>query len=343
MPVATTAADRDVSWLKEVATVPADVPATPLSPLWDGPLTTEVWKARRSVLRQLWLDTLGPMPDRPPSTTFRVLRTDDLPTVTRTLIEYDCEADLKVQAYLLKPKDAKPDHSRPGIVALHATTTATIEPIAGVTGEPRQSLGLMLADRGFVVICPRCFLWQDVTNYQDAVDRFRQRHPKTLGMHKMLYDAQRALDLLVALPEVDPSRIGAVGHSLGAKETLYLAAFDERIKAAVASEGGLGLRSTNWDAPWYLGPGMRDPSFARDHHELVALIAPRPFLVIAGETGNGAADGDRSWPYLQAARPIYELSTPRPALGLLNHRGGHPLPLELQPRVAEWFEVYLAK
>ncbi len=206
-----------------------------------------------------------------------------------------------------------------------------------------RHLGLKLAENGFVVICPRCFLWQDVTSYQEAVTRFQQRHPRTKGMHKMLYDAQRALDILLAQPDVDPTRIGTVGHSLGAKEALYLAALDDRVHAAVASEGGLGLKSTNWEAPWYLGPEINEPGFARNHHELVALMAPRPFLVIAGEAGNGAADGDRSWPYLLAARPVYELSTDAPALGMLNHRRGHPLPLELVPRVIEWLQVSLTR
>lgn len=64
-----------------------------------------------------------------------------------------------------------------------------------------------------------------------------------------------------------------MGHSLGAKEALYLAAFDERIKAAVASEGGTGFRSTNWDAAWYLGPAIRDENFSLNHHQLLALIA----------------------------------------------------------------------
>lgn len=283
------------------------------------------------------------MPPRPTSTAVRVLRSDDLPDVTRELIEYECEPDLKVQAYLLRPKGPAAARSRAGIVALHPTTTETIEPIAGVVGEPSRHLGLQLAQQGFVVLCPRCFLWQDVTNYQEAVNRFQQRHPRTLGMHKMLYDAQRALDILLAQPDVDPARIGAVGHSLGAKETLYLAAFDDRVQAAVASEGGIGLSSTNWNAPWYLGPQVREPGFPRNHHELVALIAPRPFLVIAGEAGNGAADGDRSWPYLQAARPVYELFTDQPPLGILNHRRGHPLPEELLPRVIEWLEASLAK
>lgn len=339
------AAEKRVSWLAEVQTPPATVPQTPLSPLWTGAdvLTKEIWSARRTALRNLWFDTLGPMPPRPESTAVRVLRTDDLPDVTRELIEYESEPDLKVQAYLLRPKGPAAARSRAGIVALHPTTTETIEPIAGVVGEPVRHLGLKLAQRGFVVICPRCFLWQDVTNYQDAVNRFRQRHPRTKGMHKMLYDAQRALDILLAQPDVDPARIGAVGHSLGAKEALYLTALDDRVHAAVASEGGLGLTSTNWDAPWYLGPEIREPGFARNHHELVALIAPRPFLLIAGEEGNGAADGDRSWPYLQAARPIYELGTNSPALGLLNHRRGHPLPVEVLPRVLEWLEVSLEK
>ena len=42
-----------------------------------------------------------------------------------------------------------------------------------------------------------------------------------------------AVDILAAHPEVDVERLGAVGHSLGAKEVLYQAAFDERIKVAV--------------------------------------------------------------------------------------------------------------
>src|SRR5439155_24882510 len=100
------------------------------------------------------------------------------------------------------------------------------------------------------------------------------------GMAKMLYDALVAVDILAALPEVDPSRLGCVGHSLGAKEALYLAAFDERIKVAVSSEGGIGTKFSNWDAAWYLGPSIKEPTFTRDHHELLALVAPRPFLLL---------------------------------------------------------------
>ena len=337
------AADKDVPWLAEVQMPPDKASEVALAPLWPDSAvrSLDVWKPRRAELRRQWLDFLEPMPERPGNVRITVLRTDRLPNVTRELIEYEGEPGLRVQAYLLRPSGNAPPKSRAGLVALHPTTAETIEPIAGVVGDERQHTGLKLAQRGFVVICPRCFLWQDADNYKIAVDTFRGRHPQTLGMTKMLYDAQRALDILAAQPDVDPARLGACGHSLGAKETLYLAAFDDRIRAAVFSEGGIGLMFSNWEAPWYLGPAIREPGFTRDHHELLALIAPRPFLILGGEKGPGAADGDRSWPYVAAALPIYKLFGEPARIGLLNHRQGHTVSPETLNRWAEWLETYL--
>ncbi|TWW09791.1 hypothetical protein E3A20_10820 [Planctomyces bekefii] len=173
------------------------------------------------------------------------------------------------------------------MVALHQTTNVSIDEIAGVSGPAAMQIGLKLAQRGFIIFCPRCFLWQDAVSLHDAVRQHRSRHPETLGMAKMLYDATRAVDPLSALPQVDEQRISTIGHSLGAKEVLYLAAFDERVRAAVSCEGGLGFRSTNWDADWYLGPAIRDPQFELNHHQLLALAAPRPLLVVGGESGPG--------------------------------------------------------
>jgi hypothetical protein len=332
----------DVPWLMEVQQPPAVVPETPLSPLLTSSVTRDAWLAERPKLVAMWKAFLGPIPDRPANTAWTVLRTDVLPDVIRELIEYEGEPGLKVQAYLLRPVGEAGNRSRAGLVALHPTTNDSIEPIAGIKGEDRQHTALKLARRGFVVLCPRCFLWQDAKSLNDAVVQHRARHPNTLGMAKMLYDAQRAVDLLAAQPDVDPKRIGTYGHSLGAKEALYLAAFDDRIRAAVSSEGGVGFPSTNWDAAWYLGPAIKEPGFPRNHHELIALIAPRPFLVLGGESGPGAADGDRSWPYLAAALPIYRTFGEPPRLGLLNHHRGHRLDDEMLDRVAEWMTTYLA-
>jgi pimeloyl-ACP methyl ester carboxylesterase len=163
-------------------------------------------------------------------------------------------------------------------------------------------------------------------------------------MAKMLNDAQCAVDVLASLPEVDPERIGALGHSLGAKETLYLAAFDERVRAAVASEGGIGLTFTNWHDPWYLGPGIHEPDFNLNHHQLLALVAPRAFLLLAGESGppnTSTADGDRTWPYVEAALPVYRLYGEPSRLGLYNHHQGHSIPPDALERMIAWLQTYL--
>ena len=122
-------------------------------------------------------------------------------------------------------------------------------------------------------------------------------------MAKMVHDAQVSLELLAHLPEVDPQRLGAVGHSLGAKQALYLLALDERVRVAASSEGGIGQKFSNWSAPWYLGRRSTRPEAGREHHELLGLVAPRAFLLVGG----GSADGDRSWPFIAAALPVYRL------------------------------------
>ena len=340
----------DVAWLAEVQKGPPNPPRERLGKLLlllvderGGAITTRAgWETRRKIVRNEWLKFLGPMPEPRPAVKLEVLKTERLAEVTRQLVRYEGEPGLFVEGYLLMPTAANNNmEKRAGIVALHQTTHASIDEIAGVSGPDSMQIGLKLAKRGFVVFCPRCFLWQNVKDLNEAVAKHRERHPNSLGMAKMLYDAMRGTDVLANLSEVDVNRIGAVGHSLGAKEALYLAAFDERIKAAVASEGGTAFRSTNWDAPWYLGPAIRDENFSLNHHQLLALIAPRPFLILGGESGSGAADGDRSWPLLEAAIPIWKLYGEPTRLGLLNHHQGHSIPEPVFERTAEWLETYL--
>jgi len=344
------ASAQDIPWLSDVQQ-PPKVRSTfdvgrlePLLTKADGSLisTSVEWSARRQDIDEKWQQFLGPNLMTPTNSDFKVLDSTTVGDVTRSLIRYECEPDVFVEAYLLRP-NVQSTQRRPGIVALHHTAKATIDEIAGISGPDSRQLGLKLAKRGFVVMCPRCFLWQDAESLEVAVERFQQRHPKSLGMRKMLFDAQRAVDILTAMPDIDAERIGATGHSLGAKETLYLTAFDSRIRAAVASEGGMAFKSTNWDAIWYLGKQINEPTFQRNHHELLALIAPRPFLIVGGESGPGAADGDRSWPLLSEAIPVYRLYSNQPRLGLLNHQQGHDIPAGTFESMAEWLDMYLNK
>ena len=153
----------------------------------------------------------------------------------------------------------------------------------------------------------------------------------------MLLDAVRAVDLLgVAFPKVDPRRLGAIGHSLGAKEVLYLSAFDPRVRATVFSEGGIGLSSSYlWTPPGTSARRSAAPG-SRSITARSSSSAPA-FLLLGGDS----ADGDASWPHVEAALPVWSLLKADEALGLFNHRQGHAFPKAAQTRANQWLGWFL--
>ncbi len=272
----------------------------------------EEWKAESTVRRKRFQTLLGPMPPVGLAPLVQVLSSEIVEGVERREIRIEVEPDVFMNAYLLIPQsdianEVLRDGKRPGIVALHPTTSSNIDEIAGVQADGPRATGLEFAKSGYVVICPRCYLWQDVTQFQEATERHQKRHPQARGIAKMVFDARRALDVLLDLDVVDGTRVGAFGHSLGAKEVLYLMAADPRVLSGVASEGGVSIPSTNWDAPWYLGKPPRLEGEDWDHHELLSLIAPRDLLILGGERGAGAADGSSSLETLAAAEKAWKL------------------------------------
>ncbi|MEK6236725.1 MAG: dienelactone hydrolase family protein [Planctomycetales bacterium] len=332
----------DVPWLKEVQQPPDPLPddAPTLSNLLVSDQgkkidSLETWRPRRDRISQQWKDFLQPLTAKRNPPRLTVLKEDRPQGVVRQLVRYESEPGQLVEGYLLKPD--KITGRTAGVVVFHSTVNHTIRQPAGVEGKPEKAFALKLARLGYVCFCPRCFLWQGTGSYQQHVDRFKKRWPRSKGMAKMLFDGVRALDVLESLPEVDSKRLGALGHSLGAKEALYLAALDDRVAAAVSSEGGIGMRFSNWDASWYLGAEIREPNFPRAHHELLALIAPRPFLLVGGDS----ADGDRSWPFVASALPLYDLHGQPRRVGLLNHKRGHSVPPQAEQRINAWLQCYL--
>lgn len=333
----------DVEWLNEIQQPPERDAggSNRLTPWSSKPLDRAEWQRQRRRLRREWLEFLGPLASQPrPAPKFEVLESELMDGVQRQRIEYASVSGELVEAYLLVPAVASQEAETrlPAVVVFHSTVAYSIRQPAGLEGPSEKHFGIKLAEQGFVVICPRNYLWptNDKIQAQQQADRHHELHPRSKGMARMLFDGQLAVDLLCSLPNVDSKRISAIGHSLGAKEVLYLAALDDRVIAAVSSEGGIGIKFSNWDADWYLGPQVRRDEFVLSHHQLLAMVAPRPFLLVGGDS----ADGDRSWPYIDAALPVYRLYSQRPPLGLLNHRQGHAVPAEAEARMLEWIAVY---
>ncbi len=327
------------SYPRALAPLLADGSAAPVS-------TPEGWSGRREVLLGKWKELLGAFPARKVPLAPEFGAREELPTFTRQQVTYQLEEGLRTDAMVLLPRNVS--GRLPTVVLFHPTYDGHYRRVVGLEGaeEPERQQAVQLAEAGFAVIAPRCFLWEDLpagyhqsgseNAYAARVRHMRERHPDWKGITRMTWDGIRALDFAETLPNVDAKRIGIFGHSLGAKEVVYVAAFDPRPLCVVSSEGGVGMRQSNWDAVWYLGPEILEPGFAREHHELLALIAPRPFLLLAGGRGKGASDTEASWLLLEAARPVYALFGADKQLGWFNHGLGHRYGAEARP-VAEAF------
>jgi dienelactone hydrolase len=110
------------------------------------------------------------------------------------------------------------------------------------------------------------------------------------------YETQCALEYLLSRPEVDPKRIGMTGASGGGYNTWMTSALDDRIAVSVpvvgTSEFGEQIHSSiehdfyRASEHCHFVAGLIQYA---NNHELIALIAPRPLLIIA-------ASVDRSFP-----------------------------------------------
>jgi dienelactone hydrolase len=292
-----------------------------LSPLAVGE-SVKAWKRERAQIRARWMALLG---DFSPSCELnaRVMEEFDGEGYKRFTVCYRtivAQSHIEVNAFLFVPNEMT--EPCPAVIVFHQTTNQTIFEPAGMAGPPSLHTALHLVERGYVVLCPRNYIWDydghsnrigQPSDYHAVAHRLAEEFPNWTGMGRMLWDGLRSVDYLTTLDIVDSRRIGCFGFSLGAKEALYLAAFDERIQAAVAIEGGVGLSFSNWDAPWYLGAKRPLLDSGMDHNELLALVAPRAFFLVGGNRGpseedgqvSDGADSSRSWPYVESVRPVY--------------------------------------
>ena len=101
----------------------------------------------------------------------------------------------------------------------------------------------------------------------------------------MVYDSIRALDWLATRTDVDPSRLGTLGMSMGSTMAQWLGALDERVKATVdiccltEYHALIAAKGLKGHGIFYYVPSLLKHFTASDVN---ALIAPRAHLGLAG-------------------------------------------------------------
>lgn len=156
------------------------------------------------------------------------------------------------------------------------------------------------------------------------------------------WNSIRALDLLTSLPEVDAENLGVTGRSGGGAYSWWLAALDERVKAAVPVAGITDLHNHVVDGTV---EGHCDCMFwvntyRWDYDMLPALIAPRAVLISNTDTDNiFPLDGVNR--VFFAARKMYRLQDAQDKLALNIGPGGHKDIQELQIAAFHWLRNHL--
>ena len=257
--------------------------------------SVEQWQAKAKALRNIFEQTLGEQPDVECSLDSEILKEVDRGDYLERKIAYNVEPDERITAYLLLPK--KLSHKVPAIVCIPPTVNIGKEQTAGheeSEGGQIRAYGLHLVKRGYITLSYDLYNSGEryvpgTTHYDTAP--FYKRHPKWSMRGKDIWDCGRAIDYLLTLDKVDPHRIGAVGHSLGACIAIHAAAVDTRIGATLSNSGWypsrlskntyIHARTTWWsDAPQLQPFAVTGKLFPIDLHEQIALIAPRAVMLI---------------------------------------------------------------
>jgi dienelactone hydrolase len=282
-------------------------------------------------------------------------------------ISFVSEAGQRVPTVLIKRETGSP--RRPVVIVLHGTGGSK----EGMVPRLRE-----LARLGFVAVAidgryhgERA--QQSATGmapYQDAILRAYRTGKERPFLYDTVWDVMRLIDYLTTRPDVDASRIGLTGFSKGGMETYLAAAVDQRIAVAVPVIGVQSFRWAldhgAWDSrAWTLREAIEGAAreaqenvgvpFMRKFYDRVApgvygefdgpsvlpLIAPRPLLVINGDSDpRTPIGGVRAC--MVAAETAYKATGATERLVLhLQPNTGHQVTPEAEQALLAWFQRWL--
>lgn len=319
----------------------------------------EDWQERREEIKRLWCDTyIGHFPKTPPAILNVEIKgqteREDGVRERNVRLTFDTPNRASFEIRLLLPKD-------------NALLQSRGNPL--LMTQPRHyqiAWGEAAAQRGYVV----CYYpgvdynhhEEHFPGYENVWQIFQKEYPdatwsSSLSIQSWL--ASRALDYLLSDQfdvTIDPTMVGIIGHSRYGKQSLYAAAFDERIKAVVSRSAGspaaAGYRFTGrdtfmetvLDAPkeWAL-PGLKE-YFGRENklpvesNGLLALIAPRHCLLHTAYNDGSDPTFAVERTYLEAKKAFHFTGVSE-NIALLYRKGNHnPITEDHIRSNLDWFD-----
>ncbi|MDG2220162.1 MAG: alpha/beta hydrolase family protein [Rubripirellula sp.] len=241
---------------------------------------------------------------------------------TRQRGEIETEPGVTIPFWLLRPT-GETMNPRPLVICAHGHDSDGWNTYAGVyrdadheakTLQKDGNPGIQAVRRGYVAIVPATRGLAAATQIPDLKGRHGNRPCRAQLMHCLLagrtavgervWDTQRLLDWALAeVDGIDPSRVAMLGNSGGGVLTVYVAALDERIIAAVPSCSFSSYTSSTgflFHCDCCLVPHAQVQ--LGDMTEIGSLAAPRFLLAV-----HGRQDGLHNLPDVERAMARVQL------------------------------------
>jgi dienelactone hydrolase len=273
---------------------------------------------------------------------------------------------------LLLLKSEKAEGRRAAVIVLHGT---------GGTKEGMRGTLVELAKRGMIGVAidaryhgERAGVTKGAEAYNAAILRAwrakpeEQEHP---FYYDTVWDLWRVVDWLVSREDVDPSRIGMIGYSMGGIQTWLAAAVDERVKVAVPA---IAVQSFQWSLEherWQgransikaahegvakdLGAEKVDARVCRalwskvipgildrfDAPRMLPLFAGRALLIVSGDLDPNCPYEGAKLAIASAEEAFRAAGCPEKLKVMVAEGVGHKVTPEQQAAALAWFERWL--
>lgn len=312
-------------------------------------ITAATWPQRRAALRARIMEMIGPFPERTPLNP-RLIGQVERDGYTIEKILFESRPGFYVTANLYLPK-ARPGQV-PGILfpCGHSSN--------GKAEGRYQQACQGLVKKGYAVLIYDPLGQGERSQY---LDRAAGENTLAIGTTQHCYDGirleligynlanfriwdgLRALDYLCSRPEVDPARIGVTGNSGGGTLTTYIAALDDRVRAAVP-----GCYITTFRHR-FLSRIPADPEqnfvptvkYGIDHVDLLSLRAPDPVMIASAIRDFFPIEGARET--YRLLREIYRKLGVEERVGMVEADEPHGFSQPLREGMYGWFNRWLGQ
>jgi dienelactone hydrolase len=300
------------------------------------------WQKARPEYQQEYLYMLGlwPLPPKTPlgATITAALRGDGF---VIDMLHYQSRPRLYVTANLYRPADAKEGERLPAVLYVCGHSPQ------GRNGNKTayQSHGIWFARHGYVCLVLDTLQLGEIAGIHHGTYRenrwwWHSRGYTPAGVECL--SGMRGIDYLTSRPDVDAARIAVTGISGGGSATFWIAAADERVKAAVPVSGMADLESyvSNRVINEHCDCMFLYNTFQWPWTRIAALAAPRP-LLFTNSDKDGIFPMDANERVINSLERAYSLYGAGDMVDAFVSLGGHAYRADIRRAVYRFINIHL--